>query len=299
MSLPFIMALEGPTLLDQEKEFITEYQPWGIIHFARNIVEAKQIHELNRELRTHGIKHILVDQEGGRVQRLRAPEFTDYPAVQTYGDIARFDMANARSLVWNHYQQLGKELSLLGFDINCAPVLDVQSTYTHDVIGNRSFSSDPWVVAELSSVACEAMRSCGIHPVIKHIPGHGRARHDSHVQLPEVTDDKSILFAHDFIPFREMRHEQYAMTAHVTFFALDTEPVTHSAKLISYIRQQLGFRGLLMTDDLAMNALQGNLTERAEFAVRAGCDLLLFCEADLGRCTDVADVARNLMCHGH
>jgi Beta-glucosidase-related glycosidases len=176
-----------------------------VILFARNIVSSQQLKRLNHHIRDIGIPHILVDQEGGRVQRLRPPEFLGFPAVRPYGEMAVASITHARELVRQHHLAMALELKAHHFDVVCAPVLDVAQTYTHDVIGDRAFSSDPWVVAELAAVACEALMDEGIYPVIKHIPGHGRATNDSHLELPLVADSWPEL-AHDFLPFRELAH---------------------------------------------------------------------------------------------
>ncbi|HBQ22666.1 MAG TPA: beta-N-acetylhexosaminidase [Alphaproteobacteria bacterium] len=288
MALPIIIGLEGPEITDAERDFLALQQPWGVILFARNIVDSQQLKNLNRSIRDIGVPHILVDQEGGRVQRLRPPGFQGFPAVGPYGGMAVDSIASARSEVRRHHLAMAMELKAHHFDIVCAPVLDVAQSYTHDVIGDRSFSPEPWLVAELGAVACEALMEEGLYPVLKHIPGHGRARSDSHLELPLVSDGLEVL-SHDFLPFRELAHLPLAMTAHITYSAIDNHPGTQSAVLIDHmIRQQIGFGGLLMTDDLAMKALEGSLTEKASKSLDAGCDLLLYCDPDLDGCREIA-----------
>ncbi len=288
MALPIIMGLEGPEITLSEQAFLEKHQIWGVILFARNIVSSQQLKRLNQHIRDMGIPHILVDQEGGRVQRLRPPEFLGFPAVRPYGEMAVASIAHARDMVRQHHLTMALELKAHHFDVVCAPVLDVAQAYTHDVIGDRAFSSDPWVVAELGAVACEALMEEGLYPVVKHIPGHGRATTDSHLELPMVADEWSEL-AHDFVPFRELAHLPLAMTAHITYGAIDDQPGTQSPKVVGdVIRKKIGFEGILMTDDLAMKALQGSLTEKASRSLQAGCDLVLYCDPDLVGCQELA-----------
>jgi beta-N-acetylhexosaminidase len=236
---------------------------------------------------------VLIDQEGGRVQRLKPPVWRAAPAMAPFGDLYGRDPRAAETALRLNMRLIGQELAALGIDVDCAPVMDVPVSGAHDVIGDRAFSRAPAVVAALAPVVCEGLMAAGIVPVIKHIPGHGRARADSHKELPVVDADLAALRASDFVPFARFAQTglpAFAMTAHVVYSAIDpAHPATTSRKVIhDVIRGELGFHGLLMSDDLCMKALTGSFQARAEASLAAGCDVVLHCDGNLA---DMAAVA--------
>lgn len=287
-----IVGIAGHTLSAEEKKLFKEKNPLGFILFARNIKDAKQVKALIKSLeKCVGRENIpvLIDQEGGRVQRLRAPEWTDYPPAKTFGDMFLENPMQARQGAMDNTAAIAKELVELGFTVNCSPVLDVLVRDTHDVIGDRAFGYDPAIVASLGGIVAEEYIKNGIVPIMKHIPGHGRAQADSHDELPVVDAPLEELQSHDFHPFREVGQAIYAdavwaMTAHVVYTALDEKlPATCSRKVVfDIIRNEIGFRGFLIGDDLEMNALApfGDVRARQRLCLRAGCDAVLHCSGN-------------------
>ena len=275
-----------------ERQFFADADPLGFILFARNIESPEQVRRLTADLRAvvnRPDAPILIDQEGGRVRRLRPPHWREALPMQPYGALyGRDPEAGKRALALNTALQAA-ELAGLGIDVNCAPVLDVPVADAHDVIGDRAFSYDPAVVAALGRVVVDTMLGQGVLPVIKHIPGHGRSIADSHLHLPEVMASRATLEASDFVPFRALADAPLAMTAHILYTALDAERVaTFSPSVISsVVRDFLGFEGVLISDDLSMKALSGSFRERAERALEAGCDLVLHCNGDPDEMADV------------
>jgi beta-N-acetylhexosaminidase len=234
--------------------------------------------------------HILIDQEGGRVQRLTEPNWPKYPPGRTFGKEYEFNPEQAKSSCAQNYAAIARDLKTLGIDVNCVPVLDVPVLGSHDVIGDRAFSTDPVVVAQLGQIAAEALLAEGVIPIMKHIPGHGRATVDSHLELPRVTETLAKL-EHDIKPFQMCSHLPWAMTAHVLYTAIDEKnPATLSKKVIQdCIRGQIGFHGVLLSDDLGMKALKGNFGELAVKSIDAGCDLTLHCSGDMKEMQEIAD----------
>lgn len=294
-SLPIIFALSAPVLTDQERHFFQEARPFGFILFnkdgARNIETPDQVRALTDSLKecVGWECPVLIDQEGGRVQRLRAPKWRNYPPASDFGELAETDMNKAlENLRFNSLQMI-EDLKSCGINVNCTPVLDVLSEETHDVIGNRAFSNNPDIVARLGLSVCRHYLSNGVTPIIKHIPGHGRAAADSHLELPVVQTGANDLSAKDFKPFSDVAASEvgksvWAMTAHVKYSALDDKPVTISPHIIdSVIRKQIGFEGVIISDDLDMKALRpyGEPPEMAAESLKAGCDLTLHCSGDL------------------
>ncbi len=265
-------GIAGTTLTAAERDFFRAADPWGFILFGRNVDNPDQLRRLTGDLRDAVGRDavITVDQEGGRVQRLRGPHWTDWPAP--------LDQAGAGPrAMWLRYHLIGRELRAVGIDSNCAPTLDVAQADTHPFLRNRCLGADPDTVAALGRAAAEGMLAAGVLPVMKHMPGHGRALADSHHGLPTVTAPEADLDAMDFAPFRALRDLPLGMTAHIRFTALDDAPATASARMIALIRDRIGFDGLLMTDDITMNALSGSEPERAAASIAAGCDLVLHC----------------------
>lgn len=269
-------GIAGPTLTAAERDFFRAADPWGFILFGRNVEDPDQLRRLTGDLRDAVGRDavITVDQEGGRVQRLRAPHWVEWPAP--------LDQAAAGPrAMWLRYYLIGRELRDVGIDSDCAPTLDVAQDDTHPFLRNRCFGADSETVATLGRAAADGLLAAGVLPVMKHMPGHGRAVADSHHGLPTVTADAADLHALDFAPFHALNDLPMGMTAHIRFTSLDDAPATASRRMIDLIREQIGFDGLLMTDDITMNALSGTEAERAAAAIAAGCDLVLHCNGDI------------------
>lgn len=278
-----ILGCAGLSLTPDEKRFFAEAEPWGFILFARNIYTPAQLSALTSELRTTVGRDapILVDQEGGRVARLAAPHWQTWDPVRDLGDDATDEMAVMKALRLR-YLIIALELRAVGIDIDCVPLLDVPQPNAHPIIGNRALGWSPAEIALRGREAAAALLEGGVLPVIKHLPGHGRALHDSHVELPRVTAPLADLRKTDFVPFLAMRDAVLGMTAHVTYDAIDPHTcATLSPMAIRLIREELGFDGLLMTDDLSMQALSGPMGARAALALSAGCDVILHCNGEM------------------
>lgn len=296
---PIIFACRGPRLSAWERAFFADADPVGFILFERNCQAPAQVRTLVAELRDcvgRARAPVLIDQEGGRVQRLKPPQWRAAPASARFGRLANRDPAKAREAAGLNARLLGDELAALGISVDCAPVLDLRRPETHDVIGDRAFGADPAVVADLGRAFCEVLLSMGVLPMIKHMPGHGRARIDSHLDLPRVDAGLDELEANDFEAFRRLADAPWAMSAHILFEAIDKEqPATVSAKVVSQvIRGKIGFDGVLLSDDLSMQALSGSLGDRARAALSAGCDLVLHCTGRQREMTAVAGAAGTL-----
>lgn len=283
---PAIFGLEGKRLSGFERAFLKEAQPFGVILFARNVETPDQVRRLTDEAREaigHGDVVVFIDQEGGRVQRLKPPHWRQAPAMALFGKAYEKNPTLAEKALYMNVQLLALELSHAGIDADCLPVLDVPVVGADNIIGDRAFGSDPEVVAHLGRIACGALRSKIVYPVIKHVPGHGRALADSHKTLPVVDTSLEDLEGSDFVPFKALCHESFAMTAHVTYSAIDPDnPATLSKTVIrDVIRGSIGFQGLLISDDITMKALKGGLDQIAAKCLAAGIDLVLHCSGDL------------------
>lgn len=279
-------GIGGPVLTADEAAFFREADPWGFILFGRNVDSPDQLRRLTGDLRAAVGRDALitVDQEGGRVQRLRGPHWTDWPAP--------LDQAQAGPrAMWLRYHLIGQELRAVGIDSNCAPTLDVAQDATHPFLRDRCLGDDPARVADLGRAAADGLLAAGVLPVVKHMPGHGRAQADSHHGLPVVDAALADLAAIDFAPFRALADLPMGMTAHIRFPALDDAPATASARMIALIREDIGFDGLLMTDDLTMNALSGTEAERARASISAGCDVVLHCNGTVAQMAPVVAAA--------
>ena len=290
----FIAGCSGPELDDDERSFFRDAGPFGFILFRRNIVSPDQVRALTSSLREavgRDDAPILIDQEGGRVQRMGAPHWPRYPAGRIYGRLGMGDRPARRDCARLGARLMAHDLRAVGITVDCVPVLDVPVAGAHDVIGDRAYGDDPDTVAELGRAAAEGLLAGGVLPVLKHIPGHGRAGADSHADLPRVDAPIEALRARDFRPFRELADLPLAMTGHVVYTAIDAErPATMSPIVLrDIVRGEIGFDGLLMTDDLSMKALSGPFRERAEHAVRAGCDVVLHCNGELDEMRAVAE----------
>ncbi|VDS08008.1 Beta-hexosaminidase [Paracoccus haematequi] len=269
-------GIAGTELTAAERDFFRAADPWGFILFGRNVDNPDQLRRLTGDLREAVGRDavVTVDQEGGRVQRLRGPHWTEWPAPLDQAAVGPRAM-------WLRYALIGRELRAVGIDSNCAPTLDVAQADTHPFLRNRCFGTDPDTVATLGRAAADGMLAAGVLPVMKHMPGHGRAVADSHHDLPMVAAPPADLEAMDFVPFRALNDLPMGMTAHIRFTALDDAPATASRRMIGLIRDRIGFDGLLMTDDITMNALSGTQAERAAASVAAGCDLVLHCNGTI------------------
>jgi beta-N-acetylhexosaminidase len=270
---PVILGISGLSLLAEERALFRKHKPRGVILFGRNIQDPAQLAELVADLREVLPEEavLMVDQEGGRVARLRPPH---WPALGAAGDLKTAEAAFA------HGRALGAMVKAAGFDVAAAPVLDLRYEGASSVVGDRAISGDPEIVAALGAKIAEGMIAEGIIPVVKHIPGHGRALVDSHFHLPRVEEQD---LSADFLPFARNRNLPWAMTAHVIYAQYDAEfPATVSAKVIKdIIRGEIGFLGVLVSDDLAMQALSGTPAARATAALAAGCDIALYCPGDM------------------
>jgi beta-N-acetylhexosaminidase len=299
--LAAIFGCAGPRLSAGEKAFFRDVKPWGFILFARNVDSADQVRALADDLRqAAGDPNALVfvDQEGGRVQRLKPPLARRRRPAEAFGALYDRDPRTAVEAVTLNHQLIARELRALGLDADCAPCVDLRLPQTHDVIGDRAFGSDAARVSALGRAAIDGLLAGGVAPVVKHIPGHGRATADSHLDLPVVSTPLEVLEMTDFQPFRALADAPMAMTAHVVFTAVDPDDcVTLSHRAIgTVIRGMIGFDGLLMSDDLSMKALGGPFEERTRRAVAAGCDVVLHCNGDPAEMRAVAEAAPRL--HG-
>jgi beta-N-acetylhexosaminidase len=297
--LAAIFGCAGPRLSHAEAAFLREVRPWGFILFKRNVETPDQVRALTTALRQSvdaADAPVLIDQEGGRVQRLGPPNWTRYPPGRAYGELAASDPLLRREIARLGARLMAHDLAGVGINVDCAPVLDVPEPGAHDIIGDRAYGQSAAEVALLGRAAAEGLIAGGVLPVIKHIPGHGRSRADSHLALPVVDAPFEALAARDFVPFRANADMPMAMTAHVVFAALDPDhPATTSRSVIrQVVRGEIGFDGLLLSDDLSMKALSGDFESRARDALAAGCDVVLHCNGAMAEMAAVAKGARPL-----
>ncbi len=291
-----IFGCAGVQLTAEERAFFEDVQPWGFILFARNCESPAQIRALTEELRAT-IKRkdapILIDQEGGRVARLKPPFWRARPPMDRFGALYEISPQKGKEAAFLGSRLMAEDLGRLGINVNCVPILDVPHEGAHDIIGDRALAKSAGDIAVLGGAVMAGSIAGGALPIIKHIPGHGRALADSHLELPIVDADLDHLRAVDFAPFKALNQAPMAMTAHVVYSAIDkTAPATVSGKLITQIiRGEIGFDGLLMSDDLSMKALQGSFAERSEAALKAGCDMLLHCNGDMVEMQEIAGAA--------
>ncbi len=293
MPRAFIAGCAGLALTTEERDFLRQADPWGLILFKRNVADRGQLRALTADFRGcvgRADAPVLIDQEGGRVQRMGPPEWPAYPAAGRIGTMFAPELADASARLIGRL--IAHDLGEVGITVDCAPVLDVAEPGTHVVIGARAWSEDPARVAALGRAFAEGLMAGGVAPVIKHMPGHGRARADSHHELPVVEATRAEL-QRDFAPFRALADLPMAMTAHVVYRALDPDrPATASRVVVEEaMRGDIGFSGLIMSDDVSMRALTGSFEARAEAIFAAGLDLALHCNGDLGEARAVASVA--------
>lgn len=281
---PVIYGVRGLELNDEEKVFFKKSGPIGFILFARNIQDKIQLKKLTNSLKELMEDEILilVDQEGGRVARLNQPNWKIYPNGNFFHEIYKKDENQALNAIYKNFQEIAFDLKEVGINVNCAPILDLKFEETHDIIGDRAYGDNVEQVSNLGQKVCEALLENEIYPIIKHIPGHGRATCDSHLELPKVNSSFLELLKNDFAVFKNFTDQKFAMTAHIVYSAIDEKnPATTSKKMINLIRDEIGFKNILMSDDLSMKALSGNFKERAANTLKAGCDLILHCNSEM------------------
>lgn len=289
-----IYGISGSQITPEERGLFERVQPWGFILFARNLKTEAQVRKLNADLKScvaHKA-HVFIDEEGGRVSRLRTlGGWIGPPAAEFWKSGSSIKACT--SAIHANYRAIGARLADLGFTADCAPVLDIPVDDAEPIIGDRAFADNAMHVPALARACLEGLGDAGMYGVIKHIPGHGRANVDSHKALPRVKTSRDVLSVTDFAPFRALRGAKMAMTAHVVYADIDPDnPATTSATVIEeVIRSEIDFGGLLMSDDLDMQALSGSLAERGEAALAAGCDMLLHCSGDLGGMQALAEIA--------
>ena len=294
-----ILGCAKLSLSDDERRFFREADPLGFILFERNLREPEQARALVAALREavgRADAPVLVDQEGGRVARLKPPHWRAAPPPARFGALAARDLAAAVEAARLNARLIARDLQALGISVDCAPVADVPAPGGHEVIGDRAFCAKPDMVAALARAVCEGLLEGGVLPVVKHIPGHGRAREDSHREPPAVEASRDELRRVDFAPFKALSDMPWAMTAHLVYTAIDPDsPATTSAAVIGdVIRGEIGFDGVLLSDDLSMEALGGALGARAGAALAAGCDVVLHCTGELGEMVEIVEAVGRL-----
>jgi beta-N-acetylhexosaminidase len=289
----FICGVSGLELTDTERGFLREADPWGFILFKRNVQSPEQVRRLIgsfRELVGRDEAPVLIDQEGGRVQRLGPPHWLSYPPGREYGRIYDRDRSQGLAAARLGARLIAADLEALGISVDCLPVADVPVAGSDAVIGDRAYGLNAAKVAAIAAAIAEGLHAGGVLPIVKHIPGHGRATADSHTRLPTVDADRATLEQTDFAAFRALNHLPLAMTAHIVFSAIDpVAPATISATIVrEVIRGFVGFDGVLMTDDISMGALAGTMAARVRASIAAGCDIVLHCN---GRTDEMQSVA--------
>lgn len=298
MTKAVIFGCSGFELTAEERDFFAGEQPLGFILFARNIDNPSQVKALVETLKScveHDDVPILIDQEGGRVARLREPHWRHPLPAQVFGDMYEHTPEKAIQATYLNHRLMAEDLLALGINVDCAPMLDVRSTVGHDIVGDRAFSTDPMVVSTLGKAAMEGIMAGGVTPIIKHIPGHGLARCDSHEELPVVSESLQDLMPH-LKPFKMNANAPWAMTAHILFESIDPQNVATQSSVVieSVIRDHIGFDGFLVSDDLGMKALSGSWAEKTERSLEAGCDAVLHCSGVMDEMVDVAEAASAL-----
>ncbi len=294
-----IYGCSGQVLGTQERAFFRDAMPWGFILFARNIAGREQVRALVDALREtvgDASAPVLIDQEGGRVMRLTPPNWHERPAAARFGEVYANSQEVATEAAYLNARLIAADLGELGINVDCLPVLDVPVEGSDNIIGDRAFASDPSAIIALGRAVIEGLMEGGVLPVMKHIPGHGRATADSHLALPRVATTAEELSATDFVTFRSLNQCPLAMTAHVVYESIDPQrPATTSPKVIrDVIRGEIGFDGLLLSDDVSMGALEGPISVRTKAALFAGCDIVLHCNGKMDEMKEVAEEAKPL-----
>jgi beta-N-acetylhexosaminidase len=288
----FITGLAGLALTDEEREFLREAQPWGLILFKRNVTEPAALRRLIEDARTALARNapVFIDQEGGRVQRLGPPHWPLYPPGAAYGALYERNRDAGLEAARLGARLIAADLAPLGIDVDCLPIADVLAGGPNPAIGERAYGGEPGQVAAIGGAVARGLSEGGVLPVVKHMPGHGRARVDSHHKLPMVDADRATLEATDFAAFRPLATLPLGMTAHIVFSSIDPiAPATISATIVrDVIRDSIGFKGLLMSDDISMSALSGSVSDRTRAALAAGCDVALHCNGEMSEMRAVA-----------
>ena len=283
-SYSIVVGIKTFSLSQDEKRYLKKFKPLGIILFKRNILNKKQVMFLTKEVKgilgPHAL--IMIDQEGGKVSRLSQEIWPYFPAANVFGKMAKKNIESAKKATYKNFYLIGKELNELGINFNCAPVLDLFVKNSNDIIGSRAFSKNREIVSLLGKEACKGLLKANVNPILKHIPGHGRAKDDSHKKLPKIELSFKEL-QDDFYPFKRLNKIKYAMTAHIKYNKLDSINCATQSKVIinKVVRNLIGFKGILFSDDLCMKALKGGYYFRAKKAIEAGCDIVLHCDPDL------------------
>ena len=294
-----ILGCAGPIFTDDEEAFFSTAKPWGLILFRRNIADSEQVKALCarfRELVSREDAPVLIDQEGGRVQRMCPPLWRRYPAARKYLEASSGDIPKAVEMARLGSRLIAHDLKACGITVDCMPVLDCPVEGANDAIGDRAYASEPVAISALARAAADGLLEGGVLPIIKHMPGHGRAMVDSHYALPVVKADRGVLETSDFLPFRALNHYPVAMTGHIVFDAIDPfNPATTSKAVIEHIiRGWIGFDGLLLSDDLSMKALSGDFSQRTHALFAAGCDIALHCNGLMEEARAVAEATPEL-----
>jgi beta-N-acetylhexosaminidase len=297
--LAAVLGCAGPRPTREERALFADVRPLGFILFRRNIETPAQVADLVADLRDCAGRpdaFVLIDQEGGRVRRLGPPHWRAAPPQGVFAPLYARNPEAGRRAVWLNARLIAHELAALGIDVDCLPLLDVRDPDGHDVIGDRAYGETPDAVADLGRVCCDALLEGGVLPVIKHLPGHGRACADSHESLPVVTAGRADLEAVDFAPFRALADAALGMTAHVVYTAIDPDRAATVSPVVvgGIIRTHIRFDGLLLTDDISMKALEGDFAARARDSLDAGCDVVLHCNGDLAEMKAVVAGCRPL-----
>ena len=283
--IPIVFGVKSYKLKKKEKNFFQESNPLGFILFERNCKNYKQTKLLIKDLKkttSHKYTMIMIDQEGGRVARLKNPNWKSYPSAEYFGIKAKKNLSVAKKLIFKNSIEIAKDLKKLGINMNCAPVLDVKYDFTNNVIGDRSFSSNPRIVSELGKSFCNGLKKIGIIPIVKHIPGHGPSSKDSHKTTPNVDLDLISLNKKDFLPFKKLNKEPAAMIAHIVYNKIDKDIACCSKEIIKkIIRKKIGFKGLLISDDINMKALKGTIKNKVKAILKSGCEIILHCNANI------------------
>lgn len=294
----FICGVAGTALSNEERAFLQQYRPFGVILFARNCDSPEQVKALVADIRSaldHPLVTILIDQEGGRVARLKPPHWRAYPAAARFAALADSDMEIAKRAAYVNARLIAHDLHALGINVNCAPLADIPAPGSHAIIGDRAFGTDVARVVALCRAQAEGLHDGGVITVLKHIPGHGRATADSHEALPVVDASLEELEATDFATFKALADLPMGMTAHVLFTAIDPNKVaTLSPAAIRLIREKIGFDGVLMSDDVSMKALAGDMRTLSTEIWDAGCDIVLHCNGNMDEMQAIASIARPL-----
>ncbi len=299
MSTPdgIICSIEGQSISKKEYSFFQKTNPLGFILFSRNYNNKIQITDLINELKNLTLNQsllIFIDQEGGRVQRLKNSTFTKFPEQSLFGKMYKKNKEKSEKLSYLNAYLLASELKNVGVDINFSPVCDLYFNYANDIIGDRSFSSDPIIVRDLVLQYCKGYRDSGILPVMKHFPGHGRSLVDTHLEPSEVNVELDILRKNDFIPFQNLKTESLMMLAHIVYSKIDNEVATYSKKINKIIRNELFFKGLILTDDISMKALSDNLKIIIKKSYSAGCDVILHCNGKLDEVENLYEYTKKI-----